>query len=58
MRLPKFDICQGTVDPSCFKSNSNSCVLVFFQKKNLSDVRSEIHLVQRNIVSIRQSVRA
>ena len=31
---------------------------LFLSKKKLSDVRSEIHLVRRNIVSTGQSVRA
>ena len=31
--------------------------LIFFQKKVLSDARSEIHIVRRNIGSTGQSVR-
>ena len=31
---------------------------MFFQKNKLSDVWSEVHLVERNIVSTAQSVRA
>ena len=46
--FPKFDICYGTVVPGYFKSNTNSWC---------PDARSEIHLVQRNIVSTGQSVR-
>ena len=37
--------------PNCFKSHTNSCCPDFFQKYFLSDLRSEIHLVRRNIVS-------
>ena len=51
MFLPKFDIFQDTVAPNCFKSYTNSWWPDFFLKKVLSDVRSEIHLVRRNIVS-------
>ena len=32
--LPKFDICQGTVDPNCFKSHAEFWYFDFFQKKN------------------------
>ena len=57
MCLPKFDIHQGTVAPNCFKNHSISPCPDFFQKKVLSDVRSEIHIVRYNIVSTEQSVR-
>ena len=50
MCLPKFDIYQGTIAPNCFKSHNTPEILIFF-KKVLSDIRSEIHLVRRNIVS-------
>ena len=63
MRSSKFDICQDTVALNCLKSYTNSVkktmlrkVLVFVQKKDLSDVGSKIHFVQRNIVSIEKSV--
>ena len=56
MNLPKFDIYQGTGATNCFKSHTNSWCPHFFQEKVLSDVRSEIHLVWRNIVSTGQSV--
>ena len=56
--LRKFDIYQSTVAQNCFKSHTNSRRPDFFQNKFLSDVQSEIHLVQRNIVSTGQSVRA
>ena len=56
MNLPKFNIYQGTVATNCFKSYTNSWYHHFFQEKVLSDVRSEIHLVWRNIVSTGQYV--
>ena len=49
--LPQFDIYQSTVGSNCFESHTNSCCPDLFQKKCLSDVQSEIHLVRRNIVS-------
>ena len=49
MCLPKFDIYQRTVAPNCFKSHKT-------RKKKLSDDRSKIHFVRRNIISTRQSV--
>ena len=59
MCLPKFDIYKGTVAPNCFDIHITQIldILIFFQKV-LSDVRFEIHLVRRNIVSTRQSARA
>ena len=51
MCLPMFDLYQGVVAPNCFKSHTNSSCLDFFPKIVLSDVRSEIHLAWRNIVS-------
>ena len=33
MLTPKFDICQGTVAPNCFKSHTNSPCSDFFEKK-------------------------
>ena len=33
MLKPKFDICQGTVAPNCFKSHTNSSRPDFFEKK-------------------------
>ena len=56
MGLPKFGIYQGTGATSCFKSLINSCCPHSFQEKVLSDVRSEIHLAWRNIISTEQSV--
>ena len=56
MSLPKFDIYQGTRAINRFKNHTNSWRAHFFQGKVLSDVRSEIHLTWRNIVSTRQSV--
>ena len=53
----KFDIYQDTLASNCFKSFTNSWCPEFFQKKVLSDVRSEIYFIQRNIVSAGQSVR-
>ena len=55
MCLPKFDIYQGTVALNCFKSHTFSLCPNLFQKKVLSDVLSEIHLVRRNTVSNGQS---
>ena len=56
MCLPIFDFWYllNTVTPNCFKSNANSWCPDFF--KILSHVRSEIHFVQRKIVSTVQSV--
>ena len=56
--LPKFDIYQGTRVRNCFKSHKNSWYPHLFQGKVLSIVRSEIHLVWRNIISTGQSVSA
>ena len=56
--LPEFDAYQGPIAPSYFKSHANSWYSYFFQKKGLFDVRSEIHLVRRNIGSTGKSVRA
>ena len=56
MCLPKFNIYQRTAAPNCFKSYINSRCPEFFQKKVVSDVWPEIHLVWRNIVSTGQSV--
>ena len=59
MCLPKFDIYQGTgVTNFVLEATQTLDVLIFFKETVLSDVRSEIHLVQRNIVSAGQSVRA
>ena len=54
--LPKFDNYQGTEINFFFKSHTNSWCPHFFQENVLSDVRSEIHLVWRNIISTVQSV--
>ena len=54
---PKFDNYQSTVSPNFFKRRT-LLMSLFFSKKTLSDVRSEIHLVRRNNISIGQSVRA
>ena len=43
MCLPKFNICQSTVAPES-QSIITLDVVIFFRKKHLSDVRSEIHL--------------
>ena len=56
--LRKFDIYQGAVAPYYFKSHANSWCYGFFSKNVTTDVRSEIHLVSRNIVSTGQSARA
>ena len=45
------------VKVNCFKGHADSWCPNFFQKKVLSNVRSEIHLDRRNIVSSGQSVR-
>ena len=58
MCLPKFDIYQNTLAPNCFKSHTNSRCPDFFQKMFLSDARSEIHLVRRNIFSAGHSAQA
>ena len=55
MYLPKFDIYDSKVAP---KSHTNSWCPDLFRKKFLSDVRSEINLVRRDIVSTRKSVQA
>ena len=52
MSLPKFDIYQDTGTTNCFKSHTNSWCPHFIQEKFFSDVRSEIHLVWRNICII------
>ena len=57
MCLLKFNNYQSTVAPNCLKSHTNSWCFDFFQKISLHDVRSEIHLVRRNMVSSRQPVR-
>ena len=56
--LPKFDIYQGKIATKCFKSRTNSWYPDFLEKKVLSVVRSEIHLVGRNILSAGHTVRA
>ena len=56
MCLPKFDIYQSTVASNCFKSHVKSRYSDFFQTKLLSNVRSEIQLVRRNISFTGQSV--
>ena len=58
MRLPKFNIYQSAVTPHCFKGHKNSWCPDFLPKETLSDVRSETDLIQCNIVSTGQSVRA
>ena len=58
MRLCKFDIYQGTIALNCFKSYTHSWCPNLFQKFFLSDVRSEIDLVRRKIVSNGQLDRA
>ena len=48
MSLPKFDLYQGTGPTNCFKvlrATQTLDVLIFFQEKVLSYVRSEIHFV-------------
>ena len=56
MSLLKFDIYQGTGATNYFKNHTNSRCRHFFQEKALSDVRSEIHLVWRNIASTGRSI--
>ena len=61
IRLPKFDIYQGTISPNCFKSYANSLCLDFFtfSQKNVlpavqfssvqfSSVQSEMYVVRVN----------
>ena len=55
--LPKFDIYQGTVTQVVLRA-AKTLEILFSFKKILSDVRSEIHLVRRNIVSTGESVQA
>ena len=55
MCLPKFDIYDGTVALFVLKAIDTLDVLIFSKNKVLSDVRSEIHRVRRNMVSDRQS---
>ena len=50
--LPEFDVYQKLKQTHALDD------LTFFQKKVLSVVRPEIHLVRRNIVSTGQSARA
>ena len=50
MCLPGFDAYQGAIAPSGFKSHTNSRCPYFFFKKGLSEVRSEIHLVDITFV--------
>ena len=49
--LPKFDTYQVTIAPYCCKGHANSRCHDILQKKVLSNIRAEIHLLQRNIVS-------
>ena len=56
MCLPKLDIYQGTGAPNFLKSHTNSWCPDFFQKKGLSGVQSEIHVIRCNIVSTGQSL--
>ena len=58
MYLLKLDIYQDAVAPNYFESHTNFLCPDFFQKKVYTNVRSEIYLVQRNIVSIGQSNQA
>ena len=58
MCLPMLDIYQSGVAPNWLKSHTNSWCPDFFQIKILSNVRTEIYLARRNIVSTEQSVRA
>ena len=52
MHLPKFDIYQSAVAAIVLRATQTLSKII------LSDVRSGIHLVRRNIVSTGQSVRA
>ena len=55
--VQKVQLC--SIAPNCFKSYTNSWSPDFFKKKKVSsDVWSEIHLVQHNIASTGQAVRA
>ena len=57
VRSPKFDIIKlGTVVLNCFKSYENAWCFDLLQKNVPFDVRSNIHVVRRNIVSTGQSV--
>ena len=60
--LLKFDIYQSTVAQNCLKRQKNFLCFDFLQKKKkkkkLSDVKFEIHLARRKIVSTGQSVQA
>ena len=58
MCLLKFDIYPGTIAPNCFQNHKKSWCPDFFPKNVSPDVRSEIGLVRRNIVSNEHSVRA
>ena len=53
-----FDIYQSTLAQNCLQSHKNCWFPDFFFLKVLPDVRSEVHLVRRNIVSTGQTVRA
>ena len=53
--LPKFDIYQGKVAPIYLRATQTLVIMFFFKKKVLSDVRYDIHLVGRNIISTGQS---
>ena len=44
MCLPRYEISQGKSAQSCFKSHKTFGLLIFFKKRVLSDVRSEISL--------------
>ena len=58
MFLCKFDIHESKGAPNCFKSHANSRCPDFFFFFFLPEVRSEIHLVRRNIVFTEQSARS
>ena len=51
MCLPKFDIYQGKGATNRLRATKALDVQIFFKKIVLSDIQSEIHLFQRNIVT-------
>ena len=58
MRLPKFGIGTGQWLQIVWRATQSLDVPIFFQKKVLPDVLSEIHLVRHKIVSTGQFTQA